>query len=50
MDVPGYRLHPLRGKQKGRWSISVRQHNYDLWQARKIADLSDVQKVDFEAA
>lgn len=23
MDIPGYRLHPLKGSQKGFWSISV---------------------------
>jgi toxin HigB-1 len=23
MDVPGYRLHPLKGSGKGRWSITV---------------------------
>ena len=23
MDVPGFRLHPLKGVDKGRWSISV---------------------------
>lgn len=23
MDVPGYRLHALKGSQKGRWSIGV---------------------------
>jgi proteic killer suppression protein len=23
MDVPGYRLHPLKGRMKGRWSIWV---------------------------
>ena len=23
MDVPGYRLHPLKGRLKGRWSVSV---------------------------
>ncbi|MGA8204839.1 MAG: type II toxin-antitoxin system RelE/ParE family toxin [Woeseiaceae bacterium] len=23
MEVPGYRLHPLRGRLKGRWSIWV---------------------------
>jgi len=23
MDIPGYRLHPLKGKMKGRWSIWV---------------------------
>ena len=23
MDIPGFRLHPLKGDQKGRWSILV---------------------------
>jgi toxin HigB-1 len=23
MDIPGYRLHALKGRLKGRWSISV---------------------------
>lgn len=23
MDIPGYRLHPLKGSRKGFWSISV---------------------------
>ena len=23
MDIPGFGLHPLKGKLKGRWSISV---------------------------
>ena len=23
MDIPGYRLHPLKGNMKGRWSVSV---------------------------
>lgn len=23
LDIAGYRLHPLKGKLKGRWSISV---------------------------
>jgi len=23
MDIPGFQLHPLKGKLKGRWSISV---------------------------
>lgn len=23
MDVPGFRLHPLKGKLRGRWSITV---------------------------
>lgn len=23
MDIPGFRLHPLKGERKGHWSISV---------------------------
>lgn len=23
MDVPGFRLHPLKGKLRGRWSVTV---------------------------
>jgi len=23
MDIPGFRLHPLKGDMKGRWSVSV---------------------------
>lgn len=23
MDVPGFKLHPLKGTSEGRWSISV---------------------------
>ena len=23
MDVPGFRLHPLKGQMRGRWSITV---------------------------
>lgn len=23
MDIPGFRLHPLKGKVRGRWSITV---------------------------
>jgi len=23
MDVPGFKLHPLKGKLRGRWSVSV---------------------------
>ena len=23
MDIPGFRLHPLKGKMRGRWSITV---------------------------
>lgn len=23
MDIPGFRLHPLKGKLRGRWSVTV---------------------------
>ena len=23
MDIPGYRLHPLKGQMQGRWSVMV---------------------------
>ena len=23
MDIPGFRLHPLKGQKRGRWSITV---------------------------
>jgi proteic killer suppression protein len=23
LDIPGFRLHPLKGEMKGRWAISV---------------------------
>jgi toxin HigB-1 len=23
MDIPGFRLHPLQGRMRGRWSITV---------------------------
>ncbi len=23
MDIPGFRLHPLKGEMRGRWSIMV---------------------------
>ena len=26
MDIPGFKLHPLKGKLKGRWSISVSEN------------------------
>lgn len=23
MDIPGFRLHPLKGEMRGRWSVTV---------------------------
>ena len=42
------RLSMALGRSPESWLAM--QHNYDLCQARKTADLSQVQKVEFEAA
>lgn len=42
------RLSKALGRSPESWLAM--QHNYDLWIARKSADLSDVRKVRFEAA
>lgn len=42
------RLSKALGRSPESWLAM--QHNYDLWLAKQSADLSDVQKVKFEAA
>ncbi len=42
------RLSKALGRSPESWLAM--QHDYDLWQARKKADLSEVRKVVFEAA
>ena len=44
MDLPGYRLHPLKGKQKGRWSISVSGN----WRLTFEFNDGDVYILDYE--
>jgi len=42
------RLSKALGRSPESWLAM--QHSYDLWHARKSADLSAVQKIHFEAA
>ena len=42
------RLSKALGRSPESWLAM--QHNYDLWKAKKSADLSDVRKVQFKAA
>ncbi|NNE58581.1 MAG: HigA family addiction module antidote protein [Hellea sp.] len=42
------RLSKALGRSPESWLAM--QHNYDLWHAKKNTDLSDVEKVKFEAA
>jgi proteic killer suppression protein len=43
IDIPGYRLHPLRGDRKGQWSITVRSN----WRVIFRFEGRDVVDVDF---
>ena len=42
MDLPGFRLHPLKGKDKGFWAVTVRAN----W--RVIFRFEDGQAVDVD--
>jgi len=42
------RLSKALGRSPESW-LSM-QHNYDLYQAKKVADLSGVQEIEFDAA
>ncbi len=44
MDLPGLRLHPLKGKLKGRWSVSISGN----WRMTFAFSGKDVVDVDYE--
>lgn len=44
MNIPGYRLHPLKGKLKGRWSIKVSGN----WRLTFEYKDGDVYVLDYE--
>jgi toxin HigB-1 len=46
MDVPGFRLHPLKGERKGFWAISVRA-NWRVIFRFSDPDAFDVDYVDY---
>jgi proteic killer suppression protein len=43
MNVPGFKLHPLKGDRKGFWAITVRAN----WRVIFRFDDSDAQDVDY---
>lgn len=43
MEVPGFRLHPLKGELKGFWSVTVRAN----WRVMFRLDNHDVFAVDY---
>jgi proteic killer suppression protein len=46
LDLPGYRLHPLRGDRKGSWSISI-SGNWRITFRFEDGDVYDVDLVDY---
>lgn len=44
LNLPGFKLHPLKGKQKGRWSIWVNGQ----WRVTFGFAGNDVELVDYE--
>lgn len=46
MDLPGYRLHELKGERKGTWSVSV-SGNWRLTFAFRDGDAYDVDLEDY---
>ena len=46
LDLPGYRLHPLKGDRKGYWSVSV-SGNWRIVFRFEGGDVFDVDLVDY---
>jgi proteic killer suppression protein len=46
LNLPGYRLHPLKGELKGFWSVTVRA-NWRLVFRFQGADACDVELIDY---
>jgi proteic killer suppression protein len=46
VDLPGYRLHPLKGDRKGYWSISI-SGNWRIVFGFEDGDVFEVDLVDY---
>jgi toxin HigB-1 len=46
MDIPGFRLHPLKGELKGSWSVTVRA-NWRVIFRFADHDVFDVDYLDY---
>ncbi len=46
LNLPGYRLHPLKGELKGFWSVTVRA-NWRIIFRFQGADAVDVELIDY---
>jgi proteic killer suppression protein len=46
LDLPGYRLHPLRGDLRGFWAVTVRANWRIIWRFEGT-DAVDVDLIDY---
>lgn len=46
LDIPRYRLHPLKGDRKGLWAVTVRA-NWRIVFRFEEADAFDVELIDY---
>ena len=46
LDLPGYRLHPLKGVRKGYWAVTVRA-NWRIVFRFQHGDAHDVELIDY---
>ena len=46
LDLPGYRLHPLKGDRKGYWSVTVRA-NWRIIFRFENGGAHDVELIDY---
>ena len=44
MDLPGYRLHPLKGERSGHWAIDVSGN----WRLTFRMDAGDIYDLNYE--
>ncbi|MBI2799475.1 MAG: type II toxin-antitoxin system RelE/ParE family toxin [Gammaproteobacteria bacterium] len=47
MDLPGYRLHPLRGDLKGFWSVTIAANWRVIFRCDGAGDVFDVDYLDY---
>ena len=47
MDVPGLRLHPLKGEFEGFWSVRVTGNWRIIWRFDEDGDATDVDLIDY---
>lgn len=46
LDLPGYRLHPLKGNRKGLWSVTVRANWRIIFRFEGV-DAFEVELIDY---